>query len=581
LILLLAAFSLYRLVTGPKIPVDPSRWVQLTNFPDSVSQPALSTDGHLLTFVRGPYTFAGIGQIYVKMLPDGEPVQLTRDDSHKMSPAFSPDGSQLVYTTVDAKMHWDTWVTPVLGGQPRLWLPNASGLVWVDKQKLLFSEIKNNDMHMAIVSADESRATEHDVYVPPSDRGMAHRSSPSPDGKWAVVVEMDHALWLPCKLVSLERSSPARPVGPAAAPCTSAAWSADSKWMYFTSGASGAFHIWRQRFPDGGSEQITSGPTEEEGITMAPDGLSFITSVGKRQSSVWVHDSNGTRQVSVEGFSYDPELTPDGRRLCYRILKGALPATDPSDLRVVELASGREESLLPGFAVVGLPRHAYDISADGRKVVVTALDREGKHRLWMASFDHRMPPRQIPNVQGDSPLFAPDGEIFFRALEGNSTFIYRVHEDGTELQKVIDPPVAMLSGISPDGQWLIVKLPGTEGSSTVALRVHQDSHIRVIVGGALSFNDTDVRWSRDERSIFFRLQAAEDPGASGRTFVVPLPRGQVWPEIPTGGLQSAGEIAKLPGASLLDDFEMPGPTPGVYAFVHATVQRNLYKIPLP
>ena len=32
---------------------------------------------------------------------------------------------------------------PVLGGEPRLWLPNASGLVWIDKSKLLFSEIKD------------------------------------------------------------------------------------------------------------------------------------------------------------------------------------------------------------------------------------------------------------------------------------------------------------------------------------------------------------------------------------------------------------------------------------------------------
>jgi serine/threonine protein kinase len=61
-------------------------WVQLTNFPDSVSQPALSPDGRMLTFVRGPETFSGPGQIYVKTLPDGQAVQLTSDASDKMSP---------------------------------------------------------------------------------------------------------------------------------------------------------------------------------------------------------------------------------------------------------------------------------------------------------------------------------------------------------------------------------------------------------------------------------------------------------------------------------------------------------------
>lgn len=94
-------------------PQGRDQWVQLTNFPDSVSQPALSPDGRMLTFVRGPETFMGTGQIYVKMLPNGEPVQLTYDDLPKMSPVFSPAGSRIAYT---AGM-WNTWVVPVVSGQ--------------------------------------------------------------------------------------------------------------------------------------------------------------------------------------------------------------------------------------------------------------------------------------------------------------------------------------------------------------------------------------------------------------------------------------------------------------------------------
>jgi len=127
-------------------------------------------------------------------------------------PATRTDGKQL-QRLID-RLHWDTWIVPVLGGQPRLWLPNASGLVWLEQHAILFSEIKDNNLHMAIVSAADSRAAEHDVYVPPGDRGMAHRSAPSPDRKLARVVEMDHALWLPCKLVSLDDNSPVRAVGP-------------------------------------------------------------------------------------------------------------------------------------------------------------------------------------------------------------------------------------------------------------------------------------------------------------------------------------------------------------------------------
>ena len=43
-------------------------------------------------------------------------------------------------------------------------------------------------------------------------------------------------------------------------------------------------------FPWVEPEQITSGPTEEDGLAVAPDGRSLITSIGMRQSAVWIHD---------------------------------------------------------------------------------------------------------------------------------------------------------------------------------------------------------------------------------------------------------------------------------------------------
>lgn len=568
-------------VRRPTKPADRSEWTQITNVPDAVSQPALSRDGRMLAFIRGSSTFAGPGQVYVKMLPDGEAVQLTKDSLQKMSPVFSLDGSRIAYTTVDANHRWDTWIVPLLGGEPRLWLANASGLNWFDKQTIFFSEIKDNDTHMALVSADESRAVEHDVYVPPSDRGMAHRSSLSPDGKSMLVVEMDRGLWLHCKLVALAPGSLVQPAGPTGGGCTSVAWSPDGKWMYFTSGASGAFHIWRQHFPNGKPEQITSGPTEEEGIAMAPDGLSFITSVGSRQSSVWVSNSNTIRQVSLEGFSFDPKITPDGKRLCYRILRGALPTSDPSELRMVDLDSGRDEPLLPGFAVIGQPRHTYDVSPDGRQIVVTALGQKGEHRLWLVPFDRQLRPRMIPNAEGDHPLFGSSGEIFFRSIEGKSAFVYRIRDDGTGLVRMFDQPVAGLSGISPDGQWLVAKVPGTDGSSIVALPVHQDSPVRVIAAAGISFSDPDVHWSRDAKSIYLRLPVSAESWAAGRTYVLPLAKGSMWPKMPPEGFQTEADIPKVPGTTLLSEFDCPGPTPEIYAFARMTAQRNLFRVPLP
>ena len=233
----------------------------------------------MLAFIRGEHTFGGPGEIYIKPLPDGDPVQLTNDKLGKRgSPKFSPDGARITYSALDPQSGWDTWVVPASGGQARLFLANASGLTWIEsgprQSRLLFSELTGRGHQMAIVTSTANRGQHHSVYMP-AETGMAHRSYLSPDRKNVVLVEMDRGSWLPCRLTPFDGSSPGKLVGPAPAECTDAAWSPDGKWMYFTANTGSGFHIWRQRFPDGTPEQVTSGVSEEEGIAFAPDGRSF------------------------------------------------------------------------------------------------------------------------------------------------------------------------------------------------------------------------------------------------------------------------------------------------------------------
>jgi Tol biopolymer transport system component len=569
---LLAAAAFWWLKQSPPRPAR-SEWEQITNFADSVSQPALSPDGRMLTFVRGPTTFNGPGQIYIKMLPNGDPVQLTHDYLGKMSPVFSPDGSRIAYTATQLGS-WDTWSVPVLGGEPRLWLPNASGLVWIGKSKLLlFSELKDHAFHMATVTAEESRAGSRDIYLPPHQRAMAHRSYASQDGKSVLIVEMNESGGFgPCRLVPFDGSSPAKPVGPPDAECHFAAWSPDGKWMYFSSNAGGIFHTWRQRFPDGQPEQVTSGPTEEEGIALAPDGRSFVTAVGVKQSSVWVHDGRGDRQISLEGRAFHPKFTPDGKKLLYRIRTGTA-----SEIWVSDLVSDHAEPLLPGFTIPVLAdfdaawHSAYDIAADGRQVVFYSPDKESKLRLWLAPLDRRSPPRQIPNVEGQQPLFGPGGEIFFRKVEGNSAFLYSVREDGTGLRKVAEQPLVNLFDVYPNHEWILV---GVSPDGEVIFPAS---------GGAPIFTHLHpprwLRWTGDGKYVF-----VAGSNEKNKAFVLPLSPGQLLPAslVSAAAFPSEAELAKMPGVRTIPVANVvPGPTADIYAFTRETVQRNLYRIPLP
>jgi eukaryotic-like serine/threonine-protein kinase len=298
---------------GRRAPAASTNWEQLTFFTDSVVYPAISPDGRMLAFIRGDNPFFGRGDLYLKLLPSGDAVQLTHDSVAKLSPVFSPDGSRISYGTVGP---WDTWEVPVLGGQPDVLLRNASSLTWIDGGKhFLFSEIKQG-LHMVLVTTDEARGQSRDVYVPPGERSMVHHSYLSPDGRWVLLVAMDNrGELMPCQVVPFDGSGGARVVGPPQATCTSGAWSPDGKWVYVGSNEGGRFHIWRQRFPDGPPQQVTFGTTEEEGIAMSSDGKSLLTSVGVRDATVWIHDAGGDRQLSSEGSAFWTTLSQDGSKL--------------------------------------------------------------------------------------------------------------------------------------------------------------------------------------------------------------------------------------------------------------------------
>ncbi|SPF54717.1 hypothetical protein SBA4_660017 [Candidatus Sulfopaludibacter sp. SbA4] len=273
-------------------------------------------------------------------------------------------------------------------------------------------------------------------------------------------------------------------------------------------------------------------------------------------------------------------FTPDSKKLCYRMVK-APPSEwtyyrDAGEVRMADLESGRSDPLVPGFLAL-----SYDLSADGREVVMAAPDPEGKQRLWIAAMDRSVSPRQIPNVEGGSPRFGRDGDIVFRhvegsRMEGTTGFIYRVHRDGTGLRKASPHPVLYVDSISPDRQWVVAWAPVGDNGPPAVQAFPLDGGSPVTLAGG-----TYARWSPDGRSVaFFSENIAPIP--EGRSYLVPLPPGQILPRIPPGGFHSEEEVARLPGARRIDEYYVvPGPSPGQYAFYRGTSLRNLYRIPIP
>ncbi|HLK50857.1 MAG TPA: protein kinase, partial [Bryobacteraceae bacterium] len=564
---------------GARSPVtSPSEYVQLTQFNDAVTAPALSPDGRMVAFIRGGDYFLSRGQIYVKLLPNGESVQLTNDSALKYGPTFTPDGSRVAYTSViPGQTTWDTWTVPVLGGPPTRLLPNASGLTWMGNGHILFSEIMTG-LHMGIVTAAEDRGQERPIYFPAHQRAMAHYSHASPDGRWALVVEMDRtATWIPCRLVPIDGRSDGRRVGPPGR-CTAAGWSPDGKWMYFGAEPAlngggeygwlgrGGSHLWRQPFAGGAPEQITFGPTEEEGLAVAPDGRSLIAAVGIRQSSIWVHDPNGEHPVTSEGFAFDPRMSPDGKRVYYLMQQN--PGS-PSELRVTELASGKADRLLPGTSVID-----YAISGDEKEVAYTTKTG-GESQIWLASLDRHAPPHLVVH-SGDEVSFGANGELIFRELADQRNFVARIKEDGTGQSRINNSPIFNLLGTSPKGEWVAVgaAIAGDEMTNHVMAYSTVGSEVRTIC----TFG-CPVQWSADGKTLYVATDTSES--TAGITIAVPLAPGKLLPDLPVSGISSRADRLNVPGIQILGRGNLrPGPDPSTFVFTKHDFEGNLFRIPL-
>jgi Tol biopolymer transport system component/predicted Ser/Thr protein kinase len=551
---------------GQRAATDTGKWQQLTFFADSAVYPEISRDGRMLAFIRGSDTFIGPGQVYVKLLPSGEPVQLTRDGTWKLSPMFSPDGTKIVYSTLSP---WEVWEVPVIGGEPRVILRNASSLTWIEGGKrLLFSEIKSG-LHMGVVTTDEGRGQSRDVFLPEGERSMSHHAYLSPDGKWVLVVLMDgQGNLTQCRVVPFDGSGKERLVGPGNATCTTGAWSPDGKWMYMSTNKGGRFHIWRQRFPDDEPEQVTSGPTEEEGIAIEKGGKSLLTSVGTTDTIEVIKDEKGEHQVSAEGDTFGGTFSVDQKHFFY--LKTG--ADGKTELWSMELESSLSERIVPGYTVeTGFNMKNYAVTRDGQRIVFASKDEKGISHLWVVSTDHRTSPVRLPSAENeDSPQFFPNGDVVYRGQEGGKNYLYVRKPDGSGRRKLSEDPILNLNSISPDGRW-----------ASIARRNDRDpEHSALLAAHPIAGGDEVVfcrmlclaNWSLDGKYLYIF------GGPKSYLFAVKKETGL--PELPKEGFGAEDELRKAKGA-----YELPPEVNSLiglrnYAYTRTNVRRNIYRVPI-
>jgi eukaryotic-like serine/threonine-protein kinase len=585
--LIVAAFLLWPRLSHDESAGTPAlRWEQLTNFNDSAEIPTLSGDGKLVAFLRGPGGFGNSmnsGQVWFKSLPEGEPFQLTKTPFRKQTISFSQDSSRLYFTQIEGQFAWNTYELPLLGGQePKLFMANATGLSWIASDRVMFSTI-GTGIHMKLSTSNASRADERDIYIPAdSIHGMVHRSALSPNGKWVLLVEMDSTWWKRCRVMPFDGSSAGRQVGPEGS-CTWAQWSPDGKWMYFTVDTRTAgFHVWRQRFPAGAPQQLTpSGASEEEGLAIMPDGKSFITTAGAQQSAIWLHDDKrGEKQITSEGSSFFPTLSPDGKKVyCLRRVSGS-HSYFSGELWVSDVATGTAERLFPGLVLTH-----FSISQDGKKVVFATEQGQARSGIWVGWLDRTQAPRQLTFGGEYRAFFGRPGQILYQGTQ-TSPKIMSINEDGTGQLAVSDLHIMSLQNVSPDGRWALVGVtpPGGHGdrnSMSLGVPLKGGAPISVCDSCSVAYGTARssaplLSWSLDGKWVYVSLR--HFPFGSLKTAVIPIKTGAAPPTF-TKGFVSEADFARIPGARLINQDDVSsGMSPNYYVSTRRSAKANLFRI---
>jgi Tol biopolymer transport system component len=281
----------------------------------------------------------------------------------------------------------------------------------------------------------------------------------------------------------------------------------------------------------GGSSDIALASVDwNRGVVTAPSIITVSRSVGSNSEANW---------------------SPDGRQLAYRSNPDR-GGVDPY-LTILSVDSGRHRELHPKLSFFRTVRW----SPDGHSFLLQGSDLKGRIGLFRADSESGDVEILLTESAGN-PEWSHDGKEIYvtRTVQGQYAIFERELESGKE-RKLVSPPVAGFTFVSPDGRWIATAgtdpvnngrfamiIPTDGGESRELVRQQRDEQLGVF------------GWTPDGRSVivsktptgkateFWMIPIAGEPATR---LVFELNGNQIAPRSPfrfdTGGRRVAIPVA--------------------------------------
>jgi TolB protein len=269
--------------------------------------------------------------------PDGaQKINISHDGSLQ-NPAWSPDGSRILFTGFRSGYNEEpadlfiitladaSLKTLVADGSGNVNLPGSS---WIE-DKIVFSSTR--EPHDEIYIIDEGGKPGDEVRVTDRSDKVAYEPSLSPDGQWVVFeshlldVEGDGVI-TKCKV---DGTGSYQELTDAGDDCRQPNWSPAGDMILYQKFSGGQWNIWVMGTDGANKRQVTSGAGDKTDASFSPDGTWIVYSADAEDlefANLHIIPTAGGSPVRVTNYSqgYDgaPSWSPDGTTIAFESCAG-------------------------------------------------------------------------------------------------------------------------------------------------------------------------------------------------------------------------------------------------------------------
>jgi serine/threonine protein kinase/Tol biopolymer transport system component len=442
-------------------PFDSMRLTRLTTS-GSALQAALSLDGRYVAYV---VSRDGKQSLWLRQIATTSNVPLVQpDESRPFGLTFAPDGNHVYYVDARDAIKRNLYQMPILGGGSRLILEGVDSPVTFspDGKQLGFIRSHLDEGTSAVMLANIDGTNQ---------RTLATRKRPvrflplgiawSPDGlRIAATGGNNEDLRGEIVVVDVAHGTESRLPIPEWQQVIRLAWLPDGRSLLVNaqeSAAENSTQIFVVSYPSGSARRLTSDLNSYSGLSVAPDGKSFVTIRNERRVTLWtVPVDDPLKAVAVTSDATGDEggrglaWVPDGR-IVYTTETSGNP-----EIWIMNADGSRRVQLTTNPGQDVSPR----VTPDGRQIVFVS-DRDGRLRVWRMGLDGTGATRVSSDILGGGPAFiSGDGQWIYYDIPGGEA--RRVSINGGQSEVVFSkdllarlseplPPVFHQSMPSPDG----------------------------------------------------------------------------------------------------------------------------------